>query len=186
MLRCQIQIETVRRQYNGDEKEKLFELYGEPERWGQTLKTMLWTHSNLTVQPFTADALVDVPLPCTFDFNVAATKYLDGLEDGDIPICVLFSGTVFYHDAADSVQIDQISWDREANYRVPVSVWKQMMEHYYPNSVWLNLRKDVFEKLRDYKIRRGITSWEQAFERLIADDLGPVANLEKPNAVGAN
>lgn len=185
LLRCQIQIETVRRQYNAEEKEKLFDLYGEPERWGQTLKTMLWAHSNVTVQPFTAFTLVDLPLPCTFDFNVAATKYFDGLEDGDIPICVLFSGTVFYHDASGSVQIDQIAWDREANYRLPVHVWKQMMEHYYPNSVWLNLRKDVFDKLKDYKIRRGIPSWEQAFERLILEDADTVAENGNLNAMGA-
>ena len=138
LLRCQVQIETVKRQYNSEEKAKLFELYGEPERWGQTLKTMLWTHSNVTVQPFSATVAIDLPLACTFDFNVAATKYFDGLEDGDIPLCLLFSGTVFYHDASGSLQIDQISWEKEANYRLPIRVWQQMMEHYYPNSAWLN------------------------------------------------
>ncbi len=169
LLRCQIQIETVRRQYNAEEKAKLFELYGEPERWGQTLKTMLWTHSNVTVQPFTGSTLVDLPLPCTFDFNVAATKYFDGLGDGDIPLCLLFSGTVFYHDAAGSLQIDQISWEKEANYKLPLKVWKEMMAHYYPNSAFLNVRKDVFDKLQEYKMRRSLPSWEQTFETLLAD-----------------
>jgi hypothetical protein len=170
LLQCQIQIETVRRQYSPDEKSKLFELYGEPERWGQTLKTMLWTHASLTVPPFTGGTLADLPVPCTFDFNVATTKYFDALSDGEIPLCVLFSGTVFYRDSTGSLQIEQISWENEATYRLPVSVWKEMMAHYYPNSVWMSIRKDVFDRLYVYKIRRSIPSWEQAFESLLPAD----------------
>lgn len=169
MLRCQIQIETVRRQYADREKAKLFELYGEPERWGQTLKTLLWTHANVVVQPFMGSSIVDLPVPCTFDFNVAATKFFDGLDDGEIPLSLLFSGTVFYHDETGSLQVSQISWEKEANFRLPVSVWKEMMDHYYPNSAWLNIRKDVFEKLQEYKMRNSIPSWEQAFEKLLPE-----------------
>jgi hypothetical protein len=170
LLQCQIQIETIRRQYSPDEKSKLFELYGEPERWGQTLKTMLWTHASLTVPPFAGGTLADLPVPCTFDFNVATTKYFDALRDGEIPLCVLFSGTVFYRDSTGSLQIEQISWENEATYRLPVSVWKEMMAHYYPNSVWMSIRKDVFDRLYVYKIRRSIPSWEQAFESLLPAD----------------
>jgi hypothetical protein len=170
LLQCQIQIETIRRQYSPDEKSKLFELYGEPERWGQTLKTMLWTHASLTVPPFAGGTLADLPVPCTFDFNVATTKYFDALRDGEIPLCVLFSGTVFYRDSTGSLQIEQISWENEATYRLPVSVWKEMMAHYYPNSVWMSIRKDVFDRLYFYKIRRSIPSWEQAFESLLPAD----------------
>lgn len=167
MLRCQIQIETVRRQYDDGEKASLFDLYGEPERWGQTLKTLLWTHANAAVQSFTGSCVVELPVPCTFDFNVATTKYFDGLEGGDIPLCFLFSGTVFYHDETGALQVSQISWEKEANFRLPVSVWKEMMDHYYPNSAWLNIRKDVFEKLQEYKKRNSIPNWEQAFEQLL-------------------
>lgn len=167
MLRCQIQIETVRRQYNGEEKSKLFELYGEPERWGQTLKTLLWTHANVAVQPFSVSAVVDLPVPCTFDFNVAATKFFAGLDQGNIPLCILFSGTVFYHDDSGALQVSQISWEKEANYQLPVGVWKEMMDLYYPNSAWLNIQKDVFERLRDYKMKNSIPNWEQTFERLL-------------------
>lgn len=182
LLRCQIQIETVKRQYTPDEKAKLFELYGEPERWGQTLKAMLWTHANVTVPPFSGETVVDLPVPCTFDFNIAATKYFDGLGDGEIPLCLLFSGTVFYHDSSQSLQIGQISWDREANFRLPVSAWKQMMAHYYPNGVWLNLRKDVFDKLSVYKTQLAIPSWEQTFERLL-DDRTQGANERAANGL---
>ncbi len=175
LLRCQIQIETVRRQYNPDEKAKLFELYGEPARWGQTLKTMLWTHTNVTVPKFSGETIIDLPVPCTFDFNIAATKYFDGLEDGEIPLCLLFSGTLFYYDGENALQIDQISWEKEASFRLPLSVWKKMMDHYYPNSAWLNLRKDVFDKLQHYKVRRAFSSWEQAFESLIPVETDPIS-----------
>jgi len=167
MLRCQIQIETVRRQYNPKEQSKLFELYGEPERWGQTLKTLLWTHANVVVQPFTGSTFADLHVPCTFDFNVATTKYFNGLDDGEIPLCLLFSGTIFYHDHEGALQISQISWEKEANFRLPVSAWKEMMDHYYPNSAWLNIRMDVFEKLQEYKMRSACSSWDQAFEKLL-------------------
>jgi hypothetical protein len=167
LLRCQIQIEVARRQYSPGEQAKMFELFGEPERWGQTLRTMLWTHANAVVPPFTGSTLVDLPVPCTFDFNVATTKFFNGLAGGDIPLCLLFSGTVFYSDDEGLLQVSQISWEKEANYRLPVSVWKSMMDHYYPNSAWLNIRLDVFEKMQEYKMRRAIPSWEQAFESLL-------------------
>jgi len=167
-LRCQIQIEATRRSYNEKEQKRLLDLYGEPERWAQTLRTTLWTHASVIVTPFTGSTIVELPVPCTFDFNVAATKYFAGLEDGEVPLCLLFSGTIFYETAEGALQISQISWEKEAKYQLPVSVWREMMNHYYPNSAWLSLRRDVFDRLSRYKMRRGIPTWEQAFERLLS------------------
>lgn len=161
-LRCQLQLEVTRRTYNDVEQEHLHDLFGEPERWGRTLRTMLWTHVSIVVPPFVGSTLVDLPVSCTFDFNVAATKYFAGLEDGEIPLCLLFSGTVFYEADTGALQVAQIPWDREAQYRLPVSVWQKMMDFYYPNSVWLSLRRDVFDRLNQYKRQRGIPTWEQA------------------------
>jgi hypothetical protein len=166
-LRCQIQIEATRRRYNEQEQERLLDLYGEPERWGQTLRTMLWTHASVMVPPFQESLLVDLPVPCTFDFNVAAAKYFSGLEDGEVPLCLLFSGTVFYEASDGALQVQQISWEKEAKFRLPVRVWQEMMDHYYPNSVWLSLRRDVFDRLYQYKMRQGIPTWEQALTSLL-------------------
>ena len=170
MLRCQINLEVARRAYSDAEKARMFELFGESERWGQTLKSMLWTHSNVVVQPFTDTTEVDLPVNCTFDFNIAATKYFDGLEAGEIPLLLLFSGTMFYRDEWNDLQIGQISWNKEANFRLPVKIWQEMMEHYYPNSAWLNLQRDTFEKLQNYKMRRGLPTFEQALETLLNAD----------------
>lgn len=169
-LRCQIQIETTKRRYTAEEQERLRDLFGEPERWGHTLRAMLWTHATAVVTPFTGSTLVDLHVPCTFDFNVAATKYFAGLESGEVPLNLLFSGTVFYEGGERGLQAAQIPWDREAQFRLPVSVWAEMMEHYYPNSAWLRLRRDVFERLYRYKTRRGIPTWEQAVASLLPND----------------
>jgi hypothetical protein len=167
-LRCQIRIETVRRRYRVEEQERLADLFGEPERWGQTLRSMLWTHTSAIVPPFTGDTVVELPVPCTFDFNVAATKYFAGLEKGDVPLSLLFSGTIFFAADDGRLQISQIPWEKEANYRLPVRVWQEMMDHYYPNSVWLCLRRDIFDQLQKYQRRHGLPTCEQSLEGLLS------------------
>ena len=169
-LRCQLQIESTKRHYTAEEKERLRDLFGEPERWGHTLRAMLWTHASVIVTPFTGSTLVELPVPCTFDFNVAATKYFAGLEGGEVPLNLMFSGTTFYEDGERGLQVEQIPWDREAHYRLPVGVWHEMMDMYYPNSAWLRLRRDVFDRLYRYKMRRGIPTWEQTIESLMRND----------------
>lgn len=166
-LRCQIQIESARRKYVAGEQERLLDLFGEPERWSRTLRPMLWTHANVTVPPFLGSALVDLPVQCTFDFNVASAKYFAGLEGGEVPLNLMFSGTVFYDSGESALQVEQIPWDREAKYRLPVRVWKEMMEIYYPNTAWLCLRRDVFDRLSQYKMLHGIPTWEQALESIL-------------------
>jgi len=176
-LRCQVQIEPARRRYVADEQQKLLDLFGTPDRWSRTVRPLLWMNTSVAVPGFTATTVVDLQLPCTFDFNVAATKYFHALDSGEIPLCVLFSGTVFYNGANDALQVAQIPWDREANYRLPVSVWKQMMDAHYPNSAWLCLRRDAFERLYQYKVRHGIPTWEEAIERALS--------MQEPDEVGA-
>lgn len=167
MLRCQIQIAATRRRYSPRDQERLIDLFGEPERWSQTLRSLLWTHASVVVPAFTGGAEVDLPVPCTYDFNVAATKYFYALEEGEIPLLFLFSGTVFYAGAHGGLQVAQISWDKEAPFRLPVQAWKDMMDLYYPNSAWLSVRKDLVERLYLYKVRHGLLTWEQALESLL-------------------
>jgi hypothetical protein len=166
-LRCQLQIETTQRRYAEQEQERLLDLFGTPDRWSRTLRPMLWTHASVTVPQFQNSVQVDLPVQCSFDFNVAATKYFAGLDGGEVPLNLMFSGTIFYESGDNGLQIEQIPWDREAKYRLPVSVWKEMMEIYYPNTAWLCLRRDVFEKLSQYKMDQGIPTWEEALERII-------------------
>jgi hypothetical protein len=165
-LRAQVQVEPVRRRYTPEEQQKLKTLFGEPEQWSKSLLPLLWANVNVNVGAFTGNTLIDLPVPCTFDFNVAMTKYIYGLDDGELPTSLLFSGTVF-HAGQMALQIAQIPWDREASYRVPVRVWKEMMDLYYPNGAWIQLRRDVFERLYEFKSQNGIPTWEQTVERML-------------------
>jgi hypothetical protein len=167
-LRAQIQIEATRRHYSAAEKEKLLDLFGEPDRWSRTLRAMLWTHADAVIPAFTGSTVAELHVPCTFDFNVAATKYFYGVSEGDIPLILLFSGTIFYAGAQGVLQVAPIPWDKEARYRLPVQVWREMMDSYYPNSAWLSLRRDVFERVYEYKVRHGISSWEEALTSLLS------------------
>jgi hypothetical protein len=166
-LRCQIQMEVTRRQYSENDQSHLRDLFGEPERWSQTLKNMLWTHASVVAPAFQDSIVVDLPVPCTFDFNVAATKYFHGLADGEVPLNFLFSGASFYADGAGALQVAPIPWDKEARFRLRVKAWHEMMDIYYPNSAWLCLRRDVFERIYQYKVERGIPTWEQALESML-------------------
>jgi Family of unknown function (DUF6084) len=169
-LRCQIQIEVTRRQYAAQDEDKLRDLFGEKSRWSQTLRNLLWSHVNLNVPPFQDSIVAPLPVPCTFDFNVAATKYFHALSDGDVPLCLMFSGTVFYSQGGGHLQVAPISWDKEARFSLPVKVWHQMMETFYPGNAWLCLRRDVFERLYDYKVRHGIPTWEQVVESVLRSE----------------
>ena len=170
ILRCQIQIEATRRRYDRDEQARLLDLFGEPERWSTTLKTMLWTHATVAVPQFASRTIIDVPVPCSFDFNVAATKYFDGLASGDLPLVFLFSGTVFYEsDVDNTLQVAPISWEKEARFRVPARVWRDLMDHYYPNSAWLRLNRDTFDRLAEFKRQHGIPTWEEAVDRVLLE-----------------
>ena len=169
-LRCQIRLDVTRRRYTYEEQGRMRDLFGEPDRWSQTLHSLLWTNVNLIVPSFQGGTLADIPVPCTFDFNVAATKYFEGLTEGEIPLHVMFSGTVFYADTEDALKVVPISWEQETRFKLPVKVWREMMDSYYPNSVWLSLRRDVFERLYQYKTHHGIPTWEQALERVLPDE----------------
>jgi Family of unknown function (DUF6084) len=166
-LNCQIQIEVTRRRYTPEEQSRMLDLFGEPERWSHTLRNLLWTNVSAVLPGFTGSAQADLRVPCTFDFNVAATKYFEGLANGEIPLNMLFSGTVFYAEPDGSLQVAPISWSQEAKFRLPVQVWRDMMETYYPNGAWLHVRRDVFDRLYRYKMQHGIPTWEQALENIL-------------------
>lgn len=177
-LRCQIQFEPTKRKYSASEQAQLFELFGEPERWGRTLRSMLWVHTSAMVPPFQGETTVEMPVPCTFDFNIAATKYFAGLDDGVVPLNLMFSGTVFFENADGVLQIEQIAWDKEAQFKLPIRVWREMMDHYYPNTAWLCLRRDVFERLYQYKMEHSIPTWERTIESLVPVTPKPIKEEE--------
>ena len=165
-LRCQVQIEPRRRRYSRDEEERLLELFGAPRRWSETLQTIVWAQVPLMVQGFTGRTEVDLPLICTYDFEVGSARYLQALDDGEIPIRVLFSGTVFTKAAA-GFAVEQVPWEKEAKYRLPVRLWRDLMDRYFPGSAWIRLRRDSFDALYRFKGRHALLTWDDAIETLL-------------------
>src|SRR5690349_2680497 len=166
-LRCQIQIAATRRRYSPEAQARLLEVFGEPSRWRETLRPLLWTHAGTVVPTFAESTTADLPVPCTYDFEVVAVKYFDAVEDGEIPLTFLFSGTVFYEGEGGSLQVAQVPWDCEATYRLPVAVWRDMLARYYPNSAWIRLQKDTFDRLYRYKATHALPTWEDVIGRLL-------------------
>jgi hypothetical protein len=167
LLDTQIQIAARRRRYDAAAEEKLFELFGAPAGWGSTLRTLPWMRTTTVVPPFSGSTLVDIEVPCSYDLHVVASRYFDALEGGAVPLEFLFSGTVFAAGAGGALQATRISWESDAEYRLPVAVWHETMERYFRGTAWLRLRKDVFDRLAAYKSRRALATWEDAVESLL-------------------
>jgi hypothetical protein len=165
-LRCQIRIEPNRRQYSREEEARLAELFGGIARWGDTLKPFLWTHVSAILPGFVRSTEAQLPVPCSYDFEVAAAKYLHSLEDGEIPLLLMFSGTVF-SKGETGLQISQVPWSAEASYRLPVRVWRELMDHYFPNSGWLRLRRETLTGLMKFKARHALATWDEVVEALL-------------------
>jgi hypothetical protein len=166
-LNTQIRIAATQRHYEAAEQERLLELFGEPHRWKDTLRSLLWTHTVLQVPRFSGSTVVDMPVTCTYDLEVVSAKYFHALQDGEVPLEFLFSGTVFYAGEGGRLQTARISWEKEAEFRLPVRLWKEMIDQYFPNSAWIRLRKDAFDQLYDYKVRKGLPTWEATVETLL-------------------
>jgi hypothetical protein len=166
LLDVQIQIAARRRGYDASAHERLFELFGPVADWGTTLRTLLWTRTTLVVPAFEGSTVVDLDVPCSYDLEVAASRYLDALSDGDVPLEFLFSGSVFYTGSAGELQTTRLSWESEAAYALPVRVWKETMERYFRGTAWVRLSKESFDRLAAYKSRKALASWDEALEAL--------------------
>jgi hypothetical protein len=166
LLDVQLQIAARRRGYDASAHDRLFELFGPTADWGTTLRTLLWTRTTLVVPSFEGSTVVDLDVPCSYDLEVTASRYLDALSDGEVPLEFLFSGSVFYSGAAGELQTTRLSWQSEAEYRLPVRVWKETMERYFRGTAWVRLSKDSFDRLSAYKSRNALASWDDALEAL--------------------
>ena len=167
-LRTQIRIEPLRRRYDDSEADAMRDLFGERSRWGTTLKPLQLGFVNQMVPTFAGTVDLEVALPCSYDFDVAANKYLYALQDGEVPLLLLFSGTVFTAEGS-GFSVSLIPWDREARFRLPVEAWKQAMDLHFPGTRWLRLGERSFDALHRYRTDQQLTSWDDAIDRLLKE-----------------
>jgi hypothetical protein len=176
-LRCQIRIEPARRRYSGVEAERLNDLFGDTERWADTLKPMQFSTVATMVPGFSGACEVDLPVPFTYDLEVGSARYFDSLEEGEIPLLLLFSGTVF--TVTDGrMQVQQVPWSKEAAYRLPVSVWREAIDAHFPNSAWIKMSRQTLEDLQRFKSAHALPTWDRTLEALLAR--ADTNNTDKP------
>jgi hypothetical protein len=171
-LRCQIRIEPARRRYTEDEAERLNDLFGDVQRWADTLKPVQFTNISIMVPGFTGSTEIDMPVPLTYDMEIGATRYFAGLDDGEVPLLLLFSGSVF--SLADGrMSVTQVPWSKEASYRLPISVWREAIDAHFPNSSWIRLSSTAMDELLRYKMRKALPTWESVVLALLDEAAEP-------------
>ena len=166
-LTVQLMLEPARRTYDAETRAKLLELFGAPERWAVTTRSLMWSRLDVLVPSFTAATTVAIPVACTYDLELAATKYLHSLPDGMAPLALHFNGTVYYRGDDGGLQMVLIPWSTSIDFRLPVSVWRETIEHYYPNTAWLPLRTETLERLQAAKLGRGLATLDETIADLL-------------------
>ena len=166
-LRCQIRIEPHRRRYSAAEARRLHDLFGDTSRWAETVKPIQLTTVSTMVPGFTSLTEIDLQVPCTYDLEVASARYLTGLDDGTIPLLLLFSGTVFIADG-DGYSVELIPWSSEASYRMPVRTWREVVDLHFPNSAWLRCGRETLDALSDFKAKHALPTWDATLTELLA------------------
>jgi hypothetical protein len=165
-LRCQVRIEPLRRSYSDEEAAGLTDLFGSRERWADTQRTFLWQHCTAMVPGFAGHTTAALALDCTYDFEVAAAKYLHALRDGALPLQFLFSGTIF-GTSERGFRVRQVPWDCECRYDMPVGVWRDLMARHYPNSGWVRLSHETIRALAAHKSARGLLDLDHTVTSLL-------------------
>jgi hypothetical protein len=169
-LSVQVMIEPARRRYDAATHERLIELFGPPERWSMTTRSLLWTQLDTMVPAFTGSTTFRVPVLCSYDHELAAAKYFYAVSDGDIPLAFNFNGTVHYQDTDGRLQISLVPWSCSAEFRMPIATWRDLIEHYYPRTSWLALNNDTFDALAREKARRGLPTFDSCISALLSEE----------------
>jgi hypothetical protein len=178
-LRCQLRIEPHRRRYSAAEAERLHDLFGDTARWADTVKPIQLATVTSMVPGFSGHADIDLPVPCTYDLEVASARYLHGLDDGSVPLLLLFSGTVFLA-AGEGFSVELIPWSSEASFRLPVSVWREVVDRHFPGSAWLRCGRQTMDALSAFKARYALPTWDATLAALLT--MADAASTEVPVA----
>jgi hypothetical protein len=179
-LRCQIRIEPHRRRYSAVEAERLHDLFGDPSRWADTVKPIQLATVTAMVPTFTALTDIELPVPVTYDLEVASARYLYGLDDGTVPLIMLFSGTVFVA-TEQGYSVELVPWSAEATYRLPVGVWRDLVDAHFPGRAWLGLGRETLDELAAYKAARALPTWDATMQSLLAAAAPPPEVAPEPD-----
>ena len=184
-LRCQIRIEPARRRYSGAEADRLNDLFGDTERWANTLRPLQLVTVATMVPGFSGSIETELPINFTYDLEIGSTRYFASLDTGEVPLLLLFSGTVF--SVVDGrIQVQQVPWSKETAYRLPVSVWREAIDAHFPNSAWIKMSTRTLEELQRFKSKNALPTWDLTMEALLAHATPATEPGHLANGRGAN
>ena len=166
-LSTQVHIDPGLRSHDAGTRERLVDLFGAPERWAATTSSIVWARVETLLPSFTGEAEFTLVVPCTYDLEVTFARYLDALPDGEVPLSFHFSGRIFYRGEDGRLQIVLTPWT-SAVHRMPVTVWRSMIDYHFPGSGFVRLQEDTLRALGRHRARHGIATFDGA----IADLLG--------------
>jgi hypothetical protein len=168
LLATQVRIAVERRAHDDATRERLSDLFGDPRSWATNARGLPWAVITAVVPPFEGETSVPIPMPCSYDLEVAWAKYLDALRDGAVPLELLFSGSVFYADEDGALAVARLPWDREADFDLPVSVLRQAIESCFPGAGWVRVGRETLDRLRAYRGTHALPTWDATLDALLS------------------
>jgi hypothetical protein len=174
-LTAQINVEPARRDHDATTRERLVDLFGEPERWPATTHPFVWAQASTLVPTFTRAGIFALPVPSTFDLEIAAARYFSSLDDGDVPLAFHFSGSILLRGEDGRVQVVSVPWSCSTTWRMPIATWRALMRRHYPGRGWVALQEETVERLTLYRREHGLHSFDACVERMLDRDPGEEA-----------
>jgi hypothetical protein len=169
-LTAQVMIDPARRGYDAATREKLAELFGPVASWAPSTQGLAWARVAAQVPGFRRSTIFALELPCTYDLEVASAKYFYALSDGEVPLSFHFNGTVFYLGPDGRLQVVPVSWSNTAQFRMPVSAWREMIAEHYPGGGWIRVQEHTLTALNHRRAARGLPSFDACVAELLEQD----------------
>jgi Family of unknown function (DUF6084) len=168
LLRCQIHLDAPARAYSSVEAASLRDLFGEGRVWGRAVRRVLWAHATVVVPAFEVDTVVELHVPCAADPLAAVTRYFAAIREGEVPVVMLFSGTVLHEGVRGGLQAFPVPWSSEARWALPVRTHVQAVEAHHGALAPVVVKRTLLDRLERYRGRAGLASLDQALESLLA------------------
>lgn len=169
-LTAQIHLEASSRAHAHDVRQGLQDVFGEPERWNDTARSVIWAKRDVLVPSFTGSTSFELELPCSTDLELATTRYFEAVEDGEAPLAFHFSGSVFYRAEHDRMQLTMVPWHSTAQFRLPLATWRKAVGE---RGGLVRVSGEAFAELKQFQHERGLPSLGAAVSELVARERVP-------------
>jgi hypothetical protein len=156
-----VQIDADRRTYDPATRERLHDLFGEPERIPQTAGAVQLGRVELLVPSFRESSSFTLAVPFSGDVELAATRYLASLSDGTVPLSFHFNGSIFYCDEADRLKVTLVPWSCEARYRARLSDWRALVDRRYAGGGYVHVGAETLDVLRRRRTDLGLATFDE-------------------------